>query len=549
MPEILIVGGGINGAGVFRDLAAQGVPSLLVDKADFASGASAAPTRLIHGGLRYLETAETDLVRESIRERNLLLKNAHHFVYPQPVWVPINNWFAGTLAVVGRFFGLTTKLGPKGGVPLKIGLLMYDMFDRKGQIMPRHRVHSSRYAYRQLPILKKNTKALFEFYDARISHPERLVMELIGDAEAECSDSIAIPYLSVDGCKDNGLQLVDVLTCKKFTIRPKIVVNATGGWVDNTQIRLGHEGGLMGGTRGIHLVLRKPELTTQLKGRMLYFETRDCRACAALPLDETHVYVGTTDIRVDDPDDRQYSKQEVDYLFDALRDVAPREQFSQEDIVFIMSGIRPLPAQDTESTGQISRGHRLDVLPARNDHGFVTLVLVGGKWTTYRAFAQQICDTVLERIGQVRQKGTHDIPVGGARDLPATEGPRKSWIRDLALETNLDIKRCTVLCQRYGAKAQRFADHESRNDQRFESFEGYTPAEIELICLEERVTALLDVVMRRTLMVFEGRVTLASLNEVATVAGRVLGWDDAKRDQEITDAENYLGNEHGVRFK
>jgi glycerol-3-phosphate dehydrogenase len=343
--------------------------------------------------------------------------------------------------------------------------------------------------------------------------------------------------------------LVDVLTCKKFTIRPKIVVNATGGWVDNTQIRLGHEGGLMGGTRGIHLVLRKPELTTQLKGRMLYFETRDCRACAALPLDETHVYVGTTDIRVDDPDDRQYSKQEVDYLFDALRDVAPREQFSQEDIVFIMSGIRPLPAQDTESTGQISRGHRLDVLPARNDHGFVTLVLVGGKWTTYRAFAQQICDTVLERIGQVRQKGTHDIPVGGARGLPATEGPRKSWISDLALETSLDIKRCTVLCQRYGAKAQRFADHESRNDQRFESFEGYTPAEIELICLEERVTALLDVVMRRTLMVFEGRVTLASLNEVATVAGRVLGWDDAKRDQEITDAENYLGNEHGVRFK
>ena len=125
-PPVLIIGGGINGVGTFRDLAAQGQAALLVEAGDFSSGTSSAPSRLIHGGLRYLETGEAALVRESLTERNLLLKNACHVVHPQTVWVPLDSWFRGSLMAVLRFLHLTRTPGPKGGVPVKLA----DVYDQ-----------------------------------------------------------------------------------------------------------------------------------------------------------------------------------------------------------------------------------------------------------------------------------------------------------------------------------------------------------------------------------------------------------------------------------
>jgi len=546
VPDILIIGGGINGVGVFRDLAAQGIPALLVEAGDFASGTSSAPSRLIHGGLRYLETGEAALVRESLTERNLLLKNAHHVVHPLPVWVPLTKIFAGAFGAAARFLRLTTKPGPKGAIPLKIGLTIYDLFGKLHKTMPNHRMLWGKAARAELAELSEDVIAVGEYYDARISHPERLVMELIADAEADCPDAMAIPYLAAGDTKDGAIELVDRQGQASFAVSPKLVINAAGAWVDKVQTGLGFSGRLMGGTRGTHLVVRKPALTKAMKGKMLYFETADHRACLALPIDARHIYLGTTDIRVNSPDERDFTEEEIDYIFDVMRPILPNVPFTRDDVVFVMAGIRPLPYQDTETAAQISRDHRLDKLPATEDRPFDTLVLVGGKWTTYRAFAEHITDTILERRGAPRVASTADMVIGGARDLPADTDARAEWIEGVSNETGLSIDRIATLVTRYGSKARDVAREEGQKPARYDHLPEYSPAEIALICRTERISRLQDIVLRRTLMGFEGAVTKANLPEIAATAAEVLGWDKARTVSEIAEVTQILRDRHRV---
>jgi len=235
LPDILIIGGGINGVGTFRDLAAQNVPALLVEAGDFSSGTSAAPSRLIHGGLRYLETGEAALVRESLTERNLLLKNACHIVQPLPVWVPLRSWLGGTFGAIARFLKLTRTPGRKGAIPVKLGLMLYDAFGRTQQTMPDHRLLTRRQARAEMPVLAPDIRAVAEYYDARITHPERLVMELVADAEAECPESLAVPYLKAIGQENGRVTLRDMASGETFDVAPRLVINASGAWVDEVQ--------------------------------------------------------------------------------------------------------------------------------------------------------------------------------------------------------------------------------------------------------------------------------------------------------------------------
>ncbi|MCI5110602.1 MAG: glycerol-3-phosphate dehydrogenase/oxidase [Marivita sp.] len=548
VPDILIVGGGINGVGVFRDLAAQGVPSLLVEAGDFASGTSAAPSRLIHGGLRYLETGETALVRESLIERNLLLKNARHVVHPQPVWIPLRSWTGGALSAVARFFRLKKTPGKKGALPVALGLIAYDLFGRTHRTMPTHRLMSAGTARGQMPVLAPDVKAVAEFYDARISHPERLVLELVADAENDCPDAMALPYLAAGRQQDGRVALEDRLTGGRYEITPKIVINASGAWVDRVQTGLGIKGRLMGGTRGTHLVMRNADLSSALGGRMLYFETRDFRACIALPLDAQHVYVGTTDIRTDDPDDRRYTQAEMDYIFDVLRPILPSVTWRKEDIAFIMAGVRPLPYSDgsVRATGAISRDHRVDHFPAEPDRPFETFTLVGGKWTTYRALAEETADAVLAAIRSTRKTGTEMLEIGGARGFPETDDTQADWIAEIATSTGVEAERVRVLAARYGSGAREMAAAEARDPDQFENLATYTPAEIRSICETERVSRLEDIVLRRTLMAFEGQTRAAILREVAACAAGILGWDAARTEDEVSGLLDYLDTQHGV---
>ena len=544
-PRVLIIGGGINGVGTYHDLAAQGISALLVEAEDFASGTSAAPSRLIHGGLRYLETGEAGLVRESLTERNLLLRNACHVVHPQPVWVPLRSWFAGSLSAVLRFFHLTRTPGPKGGVPVKLGLMLYDLFGRAHRTMPNHRMLMAASARREVPVLAQDLRAVAEYYDARITHPERLVAELVADAEVDCPSSMAIPYLAAGAITDGGVTLTDRLTGETLIFSPEIVVNASGAWVDSTQAALGFGERLIGGTRGSHLVIRDAQLARDLGDKMLYFETEDFRACLIYRMDGDRLLLGTTDLRSDDPDDKSCTEAEIDYLFKVLRPIVPSARLTRSQIVFAYAGVRPLPLSKAGATGAISRDHKLITYPAKGPRPFPVVALIGGKWTTYRVCGEQIADVVLKNLGAPRLRSTATLPIGGAQDFPFAPKDRAAFVQSLSRTTGLPAARCTVLTERYGSRAKAVAEAEAAAPGFVDGIQGYGTAEIALICRDERVTKLTDIVLRRTLICFEGAITAAhGLDRLADVAAQTLGWTATRRDDEVSQTRALLQGRH-----
>ena len=282
---VLIVGAGINGIGLYRDLALQGIPAILVDKDDFSSGTSAAPSRLIHGGLRYLETGEFALVRESVIERNHLVRNAPHLVKPIPVWVPAFNWFGGAFSALLRFLKLKKTPGAKGILVVKLGLVFFDWFGRATRNMPTHRILSRAASHKMIPGLSDRVCAVAEYYDARLIHPERLALELVKDAEHDCPQSMALPYVSLQKSDGRSVTLKDEISGETITMSPRLVVNCAGAWADQVDRNVGIGKRLIGGTRGSHLVMRRPDIARQMGDGMFYFETHDFRACLVYALD------------------------------------------------------------------------------------------------------------------------------------------------------------------------------------------------------------------------------------------------------------------------
>jgi len=531
---ILIVGGGINGIGLYRDLSLQGVPVVLVDKSDFASGTSAAPSRLIHGGLRYLETGEFALVRESVIERNHLVRNAHHLVKPLPVWVPAFSWFGGLFSAGLRFLKLKKTPGAKGIAVVKLGLVFFDRFGRSNSAMPGHRIVSRGELRIRMPGLSERIKAVAEYYDARLTHPERLTLELIKDAERDCPASVAVPYMALARSDGEKVILRDEISAEEIALRPRHVINCAGPWADEANRALGINGRLIGGTRGSHIVLRRPDISRQLGDGMLYFETRDFRACLVYALNPEHILLGTTDIRASNPDTARCSEEEIDYIFDVLEQVMPGAAARRDEIVFTYAGIRPLPYSGEGATGAISRDHFLKDFEPEGNRRFHVSTLVGGKWTTYRACAEQIADAVLERIGARRQHSTLDAPIGGSAGLENDDKKRLAFIGSLMARHGLDEAVSTRLVARYGSQAESVARHVAADGgETVDAASLYRAGEIRWIIAEERVTRLSDIVLRRTLMPFENAITRASLNAIARIAADALGWDMPRRDNEI----------------
>jgi len=547
--EVLIVGGGINGVGLLRDLAAQGVGALLVERGDFCSGTSAAPSRLIHGGLRYLETGEFALVRESVEERNRLLMNAPHLVVPLAVWVPLNNWWAGLARAPARFFGWTRSPGRKGAIVTKLGLVFYDWFGRKIGGVPRHRLVGGADLRRAMPSISKQVKLVAEFFDARLVHPERLTLELIADAERDCPEALAASYLALVSSEGDTVTLQDALGGEHIQVRPRLVINTTGAWVDQVDAQMGVHHRFIGGTRGAHLVLRHPLLARELGARMLYFETQDHRICLAYCLTDDLVLLGTTDIRTDDPDDCRCTEAEIDYLFRELGIAMPELPARREQIVFSYAGVRPLPAADGTVAGAISRDHSVRLLPAQGDRPFDILTLVGGKWTTYRACAAQIADDVLARLRRQRRVDTARLPIGSGRDWPADPAERQARVDRLSTTSGLAPALVALLWDRYGCEASNVAAIVATTGAAaICDLPTYTVGEMVHIAQHQRIGRLADVVLRRTLIAIEGRCTEAALRMIATIIGGELGWDAHRQAQEVAGTLKLLRQRHGVQI-
>lgn len=335
----LIIGGGINGISLFRDLALQGVDVVLVERGDFASGASSASSHMIHGGVRYLENGEFRLVRESVQERNGLLKIAPHYVRPLRTTIPIYSTFSGILSAPLRF--LTHRSGKpqeRGAVLIKIGLTLYDTFSRDGGSVPRHRFLGRKKSLAELPALDPEIKYTATYYDASMHDPERLALDVLQDGRAAHDGAYALNYVEAVGRSDAGEVLLrNNETGEEFTVTADVIINASGPWTDLTNDALGMESRYMGGTKGSHIVLDHPELLEATKGREIFFEHSDGRIVLIYPL-KGRVLVGTTDIDADPREPARCTEAEVDYFFELIQHVFPQIQPSREEIVYRFAG-------------------------------------------------------------------------------------------------------------------------------------------------------------------------------------------------------------------
>jgi len=533
--DVIVVGGGINGIGVFHDLAHQGLRVLLVEMNDFCSGCSAAPSRMIHGGLRYLENGEISLVRESLNERDRLLRNAPHLVRPLPTTVPIERFASGLANAAFSFLGFTGRPRPRGALPIKLGLMLYDAISRQGRMLPRHRFRGRAATQADFPALRPTLRFSATYFDAWISHPERLGIELINDAMTRNPQALALNYAQMTHA-DNGLSLTDFETGKVLPVSARVIVNATGAWIDESAATLGARLNerLVSGTKGSHLILDNPALMAALDGHMIYYEHDDGRVCIVFPY-LGRVLAGSTDLRVNTAGRTACSLEERDYILGALQGLFPVIPVTPDQIVYAYAGIRPLPVSDADFTGRISRGHAV-----RRLHGAVPQIgMVGGKWTTYRAFAEETVDLVLADLGLPRKASTRDMAIGGGA------GYSDQLAADLVARQGLAPERAAYLVDLYGACAATVAAFCAMDDRPLPDGP-MTEGEVIWAVRREHALHLADVLQRRSPLAIRGLLSLPLVTTVAKAMATECGWTEDQTHAEITRFLSDLVTWHGV---
>jgi glycerol-3-phosphate dehydrogenase len=547
--SVLIVGGGINGIGVFRELALNGVDVLLVERSDFCSGGSAASSHMAHGGIRYLENGEFRLVREAVRERNRLLQNAPHLVKPLPTVIPIFKRFSGLLNAPLKFLGRLDKPAERGALVIKIGLMLYDAYTGKQRTVPRHTFLSRQQALHHWDRLNPSIINAALYYDGAILQPERLALEVLLDAEQENPRARAVNYMSMVGGREDTVILRDELSGEHFEVRPKLVINASGAWIDFANRKLGFSSRFIGGTKGSHIVVQHEELRRAIGEYEFFFENNDGRIVLIFPLYD-RVLIGTSDIPVENPDEVRCTDEEIDYFLGMVKRVFPDLSLTRQHIVFQFSGVRPLPHSGAKSAGQISRDHSIEVLSGEWTRlAFPVYSLVGGKWTTFRAFAEQTADKVFEYLNLKRTRHTAALPIGGGRGYPATAEEQRRHIQSLAAWTGLPHERVQTLFERYGTRAESVAGFIAEGtDQPLRALPGYSLRELHFIATHEKVIHLDDFILRRSMLAMLGHLSRQALTETAEALAAVLGWTAEQKEAEVARTLSILADRHGVRL-
>lgn len=422
--------------------------------------------------------------------------------------------------------------------------MLYDWVTRKSRLLPKHELKLSENALAQWPELHPDTKYTATYYDAWISHPERLGLELIADTVAASPDSIALNYCCVGFNAAGELQLTDEATGARQNISAKAIVNATGAWVDQTATCLSKASDrptkMVEGTKGSHLIIDHPGLLKALKGSMVYYENYDGRICILFPY-AGHVLVGSTDIRVSSPGRVRCEPDEKEYILQSLAHVFPHIKISQKQIVFSYSGIRPLPKSDQSFTGRISRSHFIEKI----DEGVLQFCMVGGKWTTFRAFAEQTSDMVLEELGLPRKENTLHMAIGGGRNFPADIA---DWVGRFCEKYSVTHLRARHLLDHYGTCAEKVltAASTTSDDQPVTANCPYTNAEIIHLAMTEQVEHLSDVIFRRTSLAITGLISFEMVTKIAGLLATAFNWSEEREQREISDLITELDKFHGV---
>jgi glycerol-3-phosphate dehydrogenase len=517
--DVVIVGAGVNGCGVARDAATRGLRVLLLDKGDISAGTTAASTRLIHGGLRYLEHGEFGLVRESLRERETLLRRvAPHLVRPLPILVPV---YAGRR---------------RGRLTIRAGMLAYDVLS-SSKSLPRHRMLTAAEALEHAPGLEpEGLRGAALFYDAQVEYAERLAVENALDARARGATVLTyarVERLLVEGGAAHGVVFKDMLGGATHEARAAVVLNAAGPWVD--EVLEGSAVGvekLLGGTKGSHIVARAFEGAPRAAVYAEAFE--DGRPFFVVPWDGK-LLIGTTDERyAGDLDCVEADEREIEYLLRETNRVLPSARLTRGDVLYTYSGVRPLPRVAEGQESGITRRHF--IRPARVRGLFS---IVGGKLTTYRALAEEMVESIFRTLGKTPPPcQTADTPLPGAavEDFDA-------FRRDFAAQSTLPPVSTARLLKVYGVRAWellRLAQTDAELSEVIGEETGSIGAEVVYAFREEMAETLADCLMRRTMVGLNGQVGLDALERAARLAQKFLGWDDQRASGEVEAYRSYV---------
>ena len=556
--DLIVIGAGINGAGIARDAAMRGLKVLLLDKGDISAGTTQWATRLIHGGLRYLEYYEVHLVRESLAEREKLLHIAPHLVKPLRFVVPIYE---------------RSKRGP--GM-IRLGMIGYDVlsFDKS---VPNHKMLSREEALEQYPGLNPDgLLGAATYYDGQVEYAERVAVENAVSAREHGATVLTyaeVKRLRFEGGENGeparvtGVEFEDRLGGGVYTASAPVTVNVAGPWVDRVLSGVGSFGiddapegetgereQMIGGTKGSHIVV---DPFPGAPRDAIYVEARrDGRPYFIVPWNGRYL-IGTTDFRYkNDLDYVSADDDEIDYLIDETNAVIPEAGLSRESVLFTYSGVRPLPFKPEGSESSITRAHvvydhvtgksaaggRLTVEGAGpRAEGLITIV--GGKLTTYRNLARQTVDLAFRKLGRQAPPSRTDkipLPGGAVQDFAA-------FAADFKATSGLTDELAERLLKLYGARAPDVLEM-AGDDASLRLPLSPTPtvetgvigAEILYAFERELAQTLADALLRRTMVGLGPRVGLDVDEAAAAVAVNHLGWTEEQAEREIEDYRRYV---------
>ncbi|NMI01376.1 FAD-dependent oxidoreductase [Pseudonocardia acidicola] len=478
--DVLVIGGGITGASVARDAALRGLSVVLVDRDDFAGGTSSRSSKLIHGGLRYLQTYQFAMVHESVREREVMMRIAPHLADLQP------------------FMYLLYEGYPEGKALLNLGLTVYDAFSR-APLRRWHRMLGREAVLRREPHLNPDGLKGAGLYHDALTDDARLVIDVLESAYragALLGNHREVTGLVRERGRITGAEVVDRITGEQILVRAKTVVNAAGPWVDRVLgLERPVEHPTLRPTKGVHIVLRTEDFP--LHTAVFLRSPSDGRVVWPTPAgDGRHVYIGTTDTDFSGSvDDVVGGEEDFAYLLEAANHALPGAKLDSSDIVASWAGLRPLIAPEPgTSNSAASREHSITTGPA----GMITVA--GGKLTTARLMGAQIVDVVADQLREragvrgVPASTTGRVPISGGdpgeifraeravASAPATEETRRRWLR------------------RYGGNASALAQAAVRDPGSGATIgeSGLTPAEIDHAVHREMAMTVSDVLVRRT---------------------------------------------------
>lgn len=503
--DLIVIGGGITGAGVARDAALRGLSTLLLEKRDYASGVSSKTTRLVHGGLRYLANFEVDLVAEALRERAILRRQAPYLITPMPILIPI---YQGD---------------PHGRAAISIGIHLYELLSREKDI-PHYFTSGTEKTLSLEPHLNRTGltgSALF--YDHQIILPERLVFENI--VAAREAGATMMNYTGAEKIEETTDGIIvtarDTLSGSRSTFRSRVLINAGGPWVDQVRKAGGIDGKkIICPTKGIHLIV--PKLSEQ----SLFVASKDGRMFFIIPMDRWSL-IGTTDTKYGgDLDEVHADAGDVDYLLNESRRVLPGLNLTKGSILYTYAGIRPL-AFAGERESKISRKHRV-ILEGRTGR---IITVAGGKYTTYRNMAEDVVDAACKKLGKKALCATQRKPLAGSLPVGLDEYVKET-VPQLAEHFGVEPGTVRHLIHFYGSRAEKILQYTNEDPHLAEPISpesGDIYAQVLYGIREEGAKTISDLLLRRMHTGITASRGEPQAPQIAGIAARELGWDAAEQ--------------------